>query len=266
MLLLFLLLLVSVPARAQVWHCPYGERAGKLANVTVAYKDGYAYRLLDGNIVRWNLDDVPVIRWHSANISSRRVEYIQETFSDWEHASGIDFDYVRRTNSEKPTKDGDSVVYSERILGGGVTHLSADFSGEIVEVDIGIHPDVLYGNPPLLRSISRHEIGHLLGLIHYPDPNSLMYPTIDERDDERFIDEGSLKGVLFLYRELLDQEKPDPILVWADFNEDRKIDFQDFLLFTQMFMRRNSEKDLDGDGIVAFHEFTEFARVFGNSY
>ncbi len=57
--------------------------------------------------------------------------------------------------------------------------------------------------------------------------------------------------------------------VVGDFNDDRTVDFQDFLLFAGSFGRRQGEPtfesrfDLDADGAVAFGDFILFVAAFG---
>jgi hypothetical protein len=48
-----------------------------------------------------------------------------------------------------------------------------------------------------------------------------------------------------------------------DFNEDAKVDFDDFFLFASVFGTSSAQFDLDGDGNVGFTDFFIFAEAFG---
>ena len=52
----------------------------------------------------------------------------------------------------------------------------------------------------------------------------------------------------------------------ADFNDDRVVDFDDFLSFAATFGKENQDHDLDGSGLVDFQDFLHFAERFGQSY
>ncbi len=58
--------------------------------------------------------------------------------------------------------------------------------------------------------------------------------------------------------------KEDPGLL-GDFDDDGKVGFRDFLLFSREFGGNNPEFDLDGDGMVGFGDFLAFTEVFGNT-
>ncbi|MDP6777684.1 MAG: hypothetical protein QGI83_13065 [Candidatus Latescibacteria bacterium] len=55
----------------------------------------------------------------------------------------------------------------------------------------------------------------------------------------------------------------------GDFNGDRSVDFDDFVVFATGFGKRRGQAgydvrlDLDGDGAVAFGDFVRFAKAFG---
>ena len=49
----------------------------------------------------------------------------------------------------------------------------------------------------------------------------------------------------------------------ADFNNDGRVNFADFVLFARAFGSAEAAFDLDGDGRVNFTDFVLFARAFG---
>lgn len=50
-----------------------------------------------------------------------------------------------------------------------------------------------------------------------------------------------------------------------DFNTDGKVDFTDFVAFTNAYGTKDTHFDLDASGIVDFADFLTFARVFAQS-
>ena len=51
----------------------------------------------------------------------------------------------------------------------------------------------------------------------------------------------------------------------ADFDGNRMVDFADFLEFAQAFGSSQSNYDLNGNGAVDFSDFLEFSKVFGQN-
>ena len=51
--------------------------------------------------------------------------------------------------------------------------------------------------------------------------------------------------------------------LYADFDDDGRVDFQDFLLFAEAFGSVDLRFDLDQSGRIDFADFLAFARIFG---
>ena len=111
---------------------------------------------------------------------SKDLEKITDSaFSDWEKKLyNIHF---------KNIKDGNSVDIKVKFTKGKYNHVGQaeiyfDDKGFIDHVDISVSKtsNGTELNQTLLEHITKHEIGHALGLGHSQFPHSLMYPIVDE--------------------------------------------------------------------------------------
>ena len=112
--------------------------------------------------------------------SSNDVKIVNSAFSEWEkNLNDIQFKKLKNNkdadieiklkNEDTGHKGGEAVIYFDR-------------KGFIDNVEISVSKisNGLKLNKSIIELITKHEIGHSLGLGHSQFPNTLMYPVVDE--------------------------------------------------------------------------------------
>jgi hypothetical protein len=117
------------------------------------------------------------IKKGSSNDLEKIVNY---AFSEWEkNLNNIQFKNI------KNNKDADIEIKfkkenSDQLGGEAVIYFDNKGFIDNVEVSISKISNGVNLNQTILEIITKHEIGHALGLGHSQFPNTLMYPVVDE--------------------------------------------------------------------------------------
>ena len=152
--------------------------------------------------LRWSNGYAVPYHVHSDGYSGLPFNRVQAAldaaFSTWETpCSTLRFDFVRGVDGDTPAMDGQNIIrFEERRLDPEVdpdstlaftSHVGAYCTGVLVESDITFNA-VVFGwsdsrNSQFadIETVALHEIGHLLGLDHTADPDTVMYPSIQQR-------------------------------------------------------------------------------------
>jgi Matrixin len=128
----------------------------------------------------WGTELKDGVLTYSIKKSNDLEKIVNSAFSEWEkNLNNIQF------KSIKNTKDADIEIKLEKEntdQEGGKAVIYFDKRGfiENVEISVSKSSNGLKLNRTIVEHITKHEIGHALGLGHSQFPNSLMSPTVNE--------------------------------------------------------------------------------------
>lgn len=117
------------------------------------------------------------------NTSSNNTYFediVDLAFSEWEkNLNNIHFKNVK---NDKSKADIEIKLENEDMDQGGGAMIYFDRKGFIdnVEISVSKSSNGIELDKSILKHITKHEIGHALGLGHSQFPNSLMYPIVNE--------------------------------------------------------------------------------------
>lgn len=128
----------------------------------------------------WGTELKDGVLTYSIKKSNNLEKIVNSAFSEWEkNLNNIQF------KNSKNNKDADIEIKLENEntdQEGGKAVIYFDKRGfiENVEISVSKSSNGLKLNTTIIEHITKHEIGHALGLGHSQFPNSLMSPTVNE--------------------------------------------------------------------------------------
>ena len=105
-------------------------------------------------------------------------------------------------------RDGLSVIDyttpSDPTIPGETSVFTSGDDAEIVEVDTALNPSLPLStgfdpNSYDVQSVSTHELGHWLELLHSQNPGDVMFERIDKGQIKRDLSSDDIEGIQFLY-------------------------------------------------------------------
>ena len=204
---------VSASAPQRVWVRPRFEPAG----------DATAYVFSARPRIRW--DSCRAIRWafYPHNSPRHALRQISASFTRLHRATGLDFDYVGRTD-RKPVPAGKDVKGIDVIVGwrtahdfrafrrhddvvgvggnsfyGGYEEADGTQVGKIFRGGVVLNAEQDYrvkngfGRGYTWGEVIEHELGHVVGLAHPKSDRQIMYYSVTRRD--AFWGAGDLAGL-----------------------------------------------------------------------
>ena len=137
--------------------------------------------ILDDGVVTYYVDPYPVMKNAERNIG----DAIDEAFAEWSELNpDLVFEQVYSANESEIKIHWEEKVYVNGVKVAGSTEIVGKYSD--ITIDYGgldcNSKEILY-TPDTIKDILKHEIGHVLGLVHSSDVNHLMYDPLDMFDN-----------------------------------------------------------------------------------
>ena len=127
----------------------------------------------------WGTELKDGVLTYSIKKSNDLEKIVNSAFSEWEkNLNNIQFKNIKNNNDA----DIEIKLENENTDQGGKAVIYFDKRGfiENVEISVSKSSNGLKLNRTIIEHITKHEIGHALGLGHSQFPNSLMSPTVNE--------------------------------------------------------------------------------------
>ena len=105
------------------------------------------------------------------------------------------------------------------------------------------------------------------GTIHYrPNPGNFASDSFTYTIGDAWGGTATATVVIIVTEPVVSMPNKSPnTFATADFNSNGRVDFPDFLLFTQAYQSTNPQYDLDENGVVGFGDFLIFTQSYGMS-
>jgi len=151
-------------------------------------------------------------------------EAIEAGARTWNGASGADWRYTRGPDSgagpglcEGGQPDKENVIAWVPSLPGSTLATTCTYfpGGNVKESDIALDmtrewTTGLENASVDLQSVALHEFGHMLGLAHSPDRNTVMYSTYSRGTDKRTLTTDDMAGLVSIYGSAISEPPATP--------------------------------------------------------
>lgn len=166
------------------------RRLGMVLSVLILFGAGSTLSYANAETIHMYVQNMPK-QWQTqyGDILSQATQYWQKS------VPGITFETVTQLDNSDLVVEWTS-QNGEGKLGYYSTNIANDYGKPVMAITLGFFEDGTWRLVPAdsVLQVTKHELGHVIGIQHSTNPSDIMYPTVDDYGSVSQADQTQLKS------------------------------------------------------------------------